>query len=72
MMDRLYAPSRLHVAAPFFSPEIIDVARRLPWAYKLDAAGRAKPVLKALSGRYFPPHMVLLLAAEIMSHFRRR
>jgi asparagine synthase (glutamine-hydrolysing) len=57
MMERLYAARRMHVTAPFLSPEIVALARRLPAEYKIDAAGRAKPVLKELSGKYFPPHM---------------
>lgn len=57
MMERLYASRMIHVTAPFLSPEIVELARRLPAEYKIDAEGRAKPVLKELSGKYFPRHM---------------
>lgn len=57
MMDRLYAASPQHITAPFLSPEIMEVARRLPQEYKMDSDGGAKPVMKAMSGLYFPAHM---------------
>jgi asparagine synthase (glutamine-hydrolysing) len=54
MLDRLFATTPIHVITPLLSPEIFDLACRLPREYKLDGAGRAKPVLKELNARHFP------------------
>ena len=51
-VDRLFTPVGLDIVTPFLSPEIVELATTLPSALK-GTPGRAKPVLKHLSARYF-------------------
>jgi asparagine synthase (glutamine-hydrolysing) len=46
-------PEGISMGYPFLTPEMLDLARRLPDAHKRKD-GEAKPVLKALGARFFP------------------
>lgn len=57
VLDRLSTPLGLTVATPYFARELVEIAQDLPPDLKAKD-GQAKPVLKRLMARSFPPEMV--------------
>ena len=52
-LEHLAAPFNVDIEAPFCSPEMMDLAMRLPNEYK-EEDGWTKPVLRRLACRFFP------------------
>lgn len=57
MFERCATPFGISVSLPFLAPQIVEEAQRLPTHFKSDRR-IAKPVLKKLAARHFPPEWI--------------
>jgi asparagine synthetase B (glutamine-hydrolysing) len=57
-MDRMSMQHSLEVRTPYLSPDLLDIARKLPAAYLMNGQ-MGKLVLREIAGRYLPREVAL-------------